>query len=77
MDKSYPSKTPMVLRSLDIKKDQFRPRDDGEELLGSEIPYFSAIGALMYLANSTWPDITFVVNLLARHSAAPTKRHRT
>jgi hypothetical protein len=29
----------------------------------------------MYLANSTRPAIAFVVNLLARHSAKPTKRH--
>ena len=29
----------------------------------------------MYLANSTRPDIAFVVNLLARHSVEPTKRH--
>ena len=29
----------------------------------------------MYLANSTWPDIAFAVNLLARHSATPTKHH--
>ena len=29
----------------------------------------------MYLANNTRPDIEFVVNLLARHSAAPTIRH--
>jgi hypothetical protein len=42
MDKSYPSKTPMVVRSLDMKNDQFRPRDDGEESLGPEVPYFSA-----------------------------------
>jgi hypothetical protein len=75
MDKSYPSKTPMVVQSLDVEKDQFRPRDNGEEILGSEVPYLSAIGALMYLANCTRPDIAFVVNLLARHSAAPTKQH--
>jgi hypothetical protein len=31
----------------------------------------------MYLANSTRLDIAFAVNLLARHSAAPTKRHWT
>ena len=67
----------MVVRLLDMKKDQFRPRDDGEESLGPEVPYLSAIGALMYLANSTWLDIVFAVNLLARHSAAPTKRHWT
>jgi hypothetical protein len=29
----------------------------------------------MYLANSTRPDITFVVNLLASHNVAPTKCH--
>ena len=29
----------------------------------------------MYLANCTRPDISFTVNLLARFSSAPTKRH--
>ena len=75
MDKSYPVKAPMVVRSIDLEKDVFRPRDEGEEILGSEFPYLSLIGALMYLANSTRPDIAFAVNLHARHSAAPTKRH--
>ena len=77
MDKSYPSKTSMVVRSLDMNKDQFRLKDEDEELLGTEVPYLSAIGALMYVANCTRPDIAFAVNLLARHSAAPTKRHWT
>jgi hypothetical protein len=77
MDKSYPSKTPMVIRTLDMEKDPFRPRDEDEEVLGPEVPYLSVIGALMYLANQTRPDIAFAVNLLARHSAAPTKRHWT
>ena len=77
MDKSYPSKTPMVVRSLDVEKDPFRPKEDGEDVLGPDFPYLSAIGALMYLANSTRPDIAFSVNLLARYSAAPTKRHWT
>jgi hypothetical protein len=67
----------MVIRSLDMEKDIFRPRDDNEEILGQHYPYLSAIGALMYVANSTHPDIAFAVNLLARYSAAPTKRHWT
>ena len=75
MDKSYPTKTLMVVRSLDVEKDPFRPREEGEEVLGPHVAYLSAIGALMYLANNTRQDIEFTVNLLARHSAAPTKRH--
>ena len=76
MDKSYPTKPPMVVRSLDVEKDPFRPREEEEEeILGPHVPYLSVVGALMYLANSTRPDIVFAVNLLARHSAEPTKRH--
>jgi hypothetical protein len=75
MDKAYPIKTPMVVRSLDIEKDPFRPRRKEEDVLGPQVPYLSAIGALMYLANNTRPDIEFAINLLARHSVAPTKRH--
>ena len=65
----------MVVRSLKVTKDPFRPKEENEELLGSEVPYLSAIGSLMYLANYTRPDIAFSVNLLARYSSAPTKRH--
>ena len=35
MDKSYPSKIPMVVRSIDMEKDPFRPREEGKEILGS------------------------------------------
>jgi len=65
----------MVVRSLDEDKDPFRPRNEDEKVLGPKVPYLSAIGALMYLANCTRPDIAFAINLLARYSAAPTKRH--
>ena len=75
MDKAHPLSTPMVGRSLDVKKDLFRPQEDDVETLGPEVPYLNAIGALMYLANYTRPDITFVVNLLAKYSSAPTRRH--
>jgi hypothetical protein len=75
MDKVYPSKTSMVIRALEKDTDPFQPRQEGEEVLGSEYPYLSVIRALMYLTNNTRPDITFAVNLLARYSAAPTMRH--
>jgi hypothetical protein len=49
----------MVVRLLDVKKDHFHPREDDEEILGPEVLYLSAIGALMYLANCTRPNIAF------------------
>ena len=75
MDKAHPASTPMIGRSLDARKDPFRPKEDDEEVLGAEIPYLSAIGGLLYLAQCTQPDITFSVNLLTRFSSTPTQRH--
>ena len=72
MDKSHPLSTPMVVRSLDVNKDTFSPKEKDEELLSPEVPYLSVIGALMYLANYTHPDISLTVNLLARYSSSPT-----
>jgi hypothetical protein len=57
MDKTYPSKTPMVVRVLEKDTNPFRSCQEGEEVLGSEYPYLSAIRALMYLANNTRPGI--------------------
>ena len=34
MDETHPLSSPMVVRSLDVKKDPFRPYEKGEELLG-------------------------------------------
>ena len=65
----------MVVRSLNVDKDPFHPTDENEELLGPEVSYLSAIGALMYLTNNTRHDISFAVNLLARFSSSPTQRH--
>ncbi|KAL6532370.1 hypothetical protein OROGR_014340 [Orobanche gracilis] len=68
MDKAHPLTSPMVVRTLEVSKDPFRPLENGEKILGPEVPYLSAIGALTYLANCTRPDIAFSVNLLARGS---------
>jgi hypothetical protein len=75
MDKAYRLRTPMIVRALEKDIDPFRPKQEGEEVLGPEYPYLSGIGALMYLANNTRPIIAFAVNRLARHSVTPTMRH--
>lgn len=75
MDKVHSLNTPMVVRSLDINKDPFRSYENDEGLVGAEISYLSAIRALMYLANNSRSDISFVVSLLARFNSSPTQRH--
>ena len=75
MDKAHLLSSPMVIRSLDVKKDPFRPYEKGEELLGPKVPYISVISALIYLANCTRPHIAFSVNLLAKYNSAPIQRH--
>ena len=75
MDKSHPLSSQMVVHSLNVKNDPFRPCKKGEELLVLEVPYRNIIGALMYLANYIGLDIVFLINLLARYNFAPTKRN--
>lgn len=68
MGKCHPLKTPMVVRSQEVFKDPFRPKGDDDKIWGPEVPYLTAIGAIMYLANYTRPDIVFAINLLARYN---------
>jgi len=75
MDNTHPLSTPMVVRSLNVKKNSFLLLKEDEEILGAEIPYLSTIGALMYLANCKRLYIAFVVILLVRYSSTPTKFH--
>jgi hypothetical protein len=75
MDKVYSARTHMIVHALEKDTDPFKLKEEGEEVLGQEYPYLSAIGALMYLANNMRPDIAFIVNCLARHNAAPTLHH--
>ena len=75
MDKAHSLSSPMIVRSLDVKNNSFRPCKKYEELLGPKVPYLNAIGALLYLANCTHSNIALSINLLARYSSAPTRRH--
>ena len=58
-------RTPMVVCSLDPSHDPFRARSSNESALGPQHPHMAVVGALMYLANCTRPDISFAVNLQA------------
>jgi hypothetical protein len=42
-EKAYPAKTPMIRRSLQVDQDPYRPRKEGEDVLGAEHSYLSAI----------------------------------
>jgi hypothetical protein len=53
VNECHPLKTPMIVRSLEADQDPFRPKGEDEQDLGPEVPYLSAIGALMYLPNCT------------------------
>ena len=76
MNRAQPLSTPMVVRSLGIKKDSYHSIEKNE-VLGPKVPYLSDVGALMYLAQCTKLDTLFPVNLLARYSSTPTQRHWT
>ena len=53
MDKADPLSYRIIVRSLNAKKYHFHPKEENEALLGPEVPYLSAIGALLYLACET------------------------
>jgi hypothetical protein len=57
----------MIICAFEVDKYPFNLGEE-EEVLGLEFLYPSAIGAHIYLANSTRSDIALVVNLLARHN---------
>ena len=42
MDKANPLSTPMVVRTLNVENDPFRPCEDNEEIIGPKVPYLSA-----------------------------------
>ena len=51
------------------------PKNEQERAEMSEVPYINAVGALMYLATCTRPDIAYTVSQLGRFSSNPGKQH--
>jgi len=51
------------------------PQTDKERTAMADVPYGNAVGALLYLATSTRPDISFTVATLCRFIANPGVKH--
>jgi len=51
------------------------PQTDEEHAEMADIPYGNAVGALLYLATSTQPDISFTITTLCRFIANPGIKH--
>jgi hypothetical protein len=61
----YPRRSTLPEEALEV--------NEGEAINTTE--FRSVIGSLMYLAGGTRPDLTYSVNLLARYSNSPSKKH--
>jgi hypothetical protein len=68
-NKSY--STPME-RDLKLSKKDFEDMTSSQIELVRDFPYQSVIGALLYLAIHTRPDLAYVVNYLSRFNHQPT-----
>ena len=69
----HPVSTPLD-PGVRLSKEQ-SPQNDSERSEMSQVPYSQLVGALMYLAIATRPDIAHSVGVLARFSSNPGMAH--
>ncbi|TPX30028.1 DNA-directed DNA polymerase [Synchytrium microbalum] len=75
LEYTTPCDTPLQVRNVLYGHDIYRALKDDEEVWPYNTAYRSYIGMLSYLANTTRPDISFSVSLLARFTSRPGLRH--
>ena len=64
---------PTTTKSCPASNIILTPKGEGEEKL--EHPYMELLGAVLYIANSTRPDISYSVSELSRYSSNPSTIH--
>ena len=73
MDKCKPVTVPMN-NSEKLTKEE-SPKSNTETAAMKDMPFQEAVGCLMYLAQSTRPDILYAVNMLSRFNKNPGQKH--
>ena len=73
MDQAQPLSAPFMGCNKTNDDPYFLCEEEEQEL--DKPRYLAAVGALLYLATYTQPDISFAVSVLSRHSQKSTSRH--
>lgn len=73
MSDCKPVSTPIEL-GLRLSASQCPANDEEKEAMAS-VPYINAVGALMYLAVATRPNIAYAVSVLSRFNSNPGPEH--
>lgn len=68
-----PVSTPIESGVKLSRKDEATSKEEKDEL--KQIPYRELVGSLIYLVNTTRPDISFAANALSRFNANPGRLH--